>query len=162
MSTTPEEHGPPGDAETRQFIEDFAIMMTDAGMQRMASRVFTALLATQKGSLTAGELADVLQISPAAVSGAVRYLTHVGLVTRAREPGERRDHYLISDDQWYEGFGRKDSIYQQLSEVLGRGVDAVGHDTPAGKRIAETRAFFEFIGKEIPVLIDRWRQEKHE
>ncbi|MGC7100411.1 GbsR/MarR family transcriptional regulator [Amycolatopsis lurida] len=162
MSITPEEHGPPGDAETRQFIEDFAIMLTDAGLQRMAARVFTALLATQKGSLTAGELADVLQISPAAVSGAVRYLTHVGMVTRAREPGERRDHYLISDDQWYEGFGRKDSIYQQLSEVLERGVDAVGPDTPAGRRIAETKGFFEFISKEIPVLIDRWRQEKRE
>ena len=40
----------------------------------MPARVFSALLATDSGRLTAAELAERLQISPAAVSGAVRYL----------------------------------------------------------------------------------------
>ena len=57
----------------------------------MPARVFAALLATDSGRLTAAELAELLQISPAAVSGAVRYLTQVGMVHREREPGSRRD-----------------------------------------------------------------------
>jgi len=39
--------------------------------------------------------------------------------------------------------------------VLGRG-------TPAGARIAETLAFFEFIQTELPAMLERWRARKAE
>jgi hypothetical protein len=41
--------------------------MTDSGMPRMPSRVFVALLITDSGRLTSTELADILDISPAAI-----------------------------------------------------------------------------------------------
>jgi DNA-binding transcriptional regulator GbsR (MarR family) len=156
--TTPEPQ--PDDEAARRFVEDFALVFTNAGMQRMPARVFSAVLATEKGSLTATEIADALQVSPAAVSGAVRYLMHVGLLSKAREPGERVDHYLILDDAWYESVGRKDAIYQQLADSIERGIAAVGEDTTAGKRLTETREFFLFIAKELPILIGRWRHER--
>ena len=46
-------------------------------MQRMPARVFAALLASDDGALTSAELGEQLQVSPAAVSGAVRYLAQV-------------------------------------------------------------------------------------
>ena len=54
-------------------------MLNEAGMQRMAARVFGALLAAQSDGLTAKQIGDVLSVSPAAVSGAVGYLTRTGL-----------------------------------------------------------------------------------
>jgi hypothetical protein len=38
----------------------------------------------------------------------------------------------------------------------------VGRQTPAGARIAETLAFFEFIQAELPAMLERWRARKAE
>ena len=63
--------------------------------------MFAALLATDSGSLTAEELA-LLQASPAAVSGGVRYLIGVGMISREGAPGSRRHHYRVPDGVWDE------------------------------------------------------------
>lgn len=163
MSSRPQSQRDPNDdpvAAVRKFVEDFALVLTGAGMPRMAARVFAALLATQQGSLTAGEIADMLQVSPAAVSSAVRYLGHVELVQRGREPGSRRDHYYIGDDCWYEAVGNKDTIYQQLANSLDTGIAAVGRDSRAGRRMDETRDFFQYISKQLPVLVEQWHEQR--
>src|SRR5438067_9473989 len=89
-------------AAVSRFIERFAQVLVESGMPRIASRIFIALVATDSGRLTAGELAEQLQASPAAVSGGVRYLAQVDLVSREREPGSRRDHYRVDEDIWYQ------------------------------------------------------------
>ena len=40
------------------------------------------------------------------------------------------------------------------------GVDAVGADTPAGRRLADTADFFEFLQAEMPALLERWRAQR--
>src|SRR5215468_2405986 len=84
------------------FIERFASVLVEAGIPPMPARVFSALLVTDSGRLTAAELTELLGASPAAISGAVRYLEHVGMIGRQREPGSRRDVYLLRNDLWYE------------------------------------------------------------
>ena len=47
------------DAEAvSKFVESFAAQLVEAGMQRMAARVFAALLASDKGVLKPGMPAD--------------------------------------------------------------------------------------------------------
>jgi len=152
------------DAEaTRRFIEKLALIMTNAGMQRMSARVFAALITTDSGGLTAAELGELLQVSPAAISGAVRYLEHIRLVQRAREPGERRDHFrMVENDMWYEAYGHNDMFYRQMSDILLEGVEAVGPGTRAAERINETREFFDFIAKELGEVVERWRVHRAE
>ena len=75
------------DEAVRRFIERFALNLTEAGMARMPARVFATVLVAEDGRRTAAELADQLGVSPAAISGAVRYLTQLRLVSRGREPG---------------------------------------------------------------------------
>ncbi|MDX3073519.1 GbsR/MarR family transcriptional regulator [Streptomyces sp. MI02-7b] len=144
------------------FVERFAAELVEAGMQRMAARVFAALLASDTGMLSAAELAERLQASPAAISGAVRYLSQVGMLTREREPGSRRERYRVHSDQWYETFTRRDRILARWEGALRDGIEEAGPDTPAGRRIAETAAFFDFLQKEIVDLMDRWREHKSE
>lgn len=50
-----------------------------------------ALLTADTSRLTAEELAGLLQVSPAAVSGGVRYLIQVGLVSLGPLPVGARD-----------------------------------------------------------------------
>ncbi len=142
----------------RRFIERFALDLAEAGMGRMPARVFAALLADDDGRLTAAGLAELLQVSPAAISGAVRYLAQLRMVSRGREPGERRDHYQVSSDMWYEVVARRDQLLARWEQDLQDGIKAVGPDTPAGARLEENRRYFEFLRHEAPKVMARWRE----
>ena len=146
----------------RLFVERFASALVDAGMQRMDARVFAALHGTDSGRLTAAELAERLQVSPAAISGAVRYLIQFNLIRREREPGSRRDHYVVDTDAWYEAIVNRDVVILRWQASAREGIEVLGADTPAGKRMAESLAFFEFIYEELQELIAKWQKIKAE
>jgi DNA-binding transcriptional regulator GbsR (MarR family) len=148
------------DPAVSAFVEAFAADLTEAGMPRMPSRVFACLLAEDSGVLSAAELAERLQISPAAVSGAVRYLAQVHMVSREREPGSRRERYRVHADIWYEAFANRDQQFGRWDSSLRRGIEAVGPGTPAGQRIEETAEFFAFIKEELGSMMDRWRAHR--
>jgi DNA-binding transcriptional regulator GbsR (MarR family) len=148
------------DAAVSRFVETFASAFVDAGVPRMPSRVFAAILASDAGRRTSAELSEQLQASPAAISGAVRYLIQVGLIVRLRDPGSRRDVYAVGDDAWYEAIVRRERLLELWSRAIREGVDAVGADTPAGRRLDETLAFFAFLQTEMPALLERWRSAR--
>ncbi|MCX5605438.1 GbsR/MarR family transcriptional regulator [Streptomyces phaeochromogenes] len=143
-----------------KFVEGFAAQLVEAGMQRMAARVFAALLASDSGAMTSAELGEQLQVSPAAVSGAVRYLAQVHMVSREREPGSRRERYRVHSDQWYEALTSRDAVLKRWEHTLREGVDSLGMTTPGGQRIAETLAFFEYLQGELGQLMERWREHR--
>jgi DNA-binding transcriptional regulator GbsR (MarR family) len=147
---------PRDDAEVRIFVERFASALVDSGMQRMAARVFAALLAADSGRQTAAELATSLHASPAAISGAIRYLEQVALASRERDPGTRHDVYRVNNDVWYRASVSRDRMLNQFIAALSEGIDAVGPDTPAGERLRETKSFFAFLLAELPQIVERW------
>ncbi|MFH8490201.1 GbsR/MarR family transcriptional regulator [Streptomyces longisporoflavus] len=140
-----------------RFVEQFAAQLVEAGMPRMPARIFAALLASDSGALTSAELGEQLQVSPAAVSGAVRYLTQQHMVSREREPGSRRDLFRVHSNQWYEALANRDGVLKRWENALNDGVVSLGADTPAGRRMAETLAFFEFVELELHGMLERWR-----
>lgn len=146
--------------EVRRFVESFASALVDAGMPQMPALVFVALLATDGGGLTADELAAQLQVSRAAISGAVNYLGHVGLTTRERQPGTRRQRYVLQNPTWYEVIARRERILDRWIATTREGVNALGPTTPAGQRLAESLAFFEFLSTELHDLLARWREHR--
>ncbi|GGQ90309.1 MarR family transcriptional regulator [Streptomyces aurantiogriseus] len=151
------------DAEAvSRFVESFAAQLVEAGVPRMPARVFAALLASDAGALTSAELGEQLQISPAAVSGAVRYLAQVHLVSREREPGSRRERYRVHSDQWYEALTNREALIKRWEGALREGVASLGATTPAGRRMAETLAFFEFIEGEVAAMMERWRAHREQ
>lgn len=140
-----------------EFVERFASELAEAGMPRMPSRVFSCLMAHDRGVLTSAQLSERLQVSPAAVSGAVGYLVRVGLVSREREPGSRRDRYRVRDNAWFESMAQRDETMLRWIRVLKEGVDAVGGDSAAGRRLSESGEFFAFMMAELSGVLDRWR-----
>ena len=149
------------EAAVARFVEHFAQLLVEGGMARMPARAFARILVTDAGRLTAAELAEQLKASPAAISGAIKYLEQTDLVTRRRDPGERRDHYeMRGQDVWYEVMTRRDHILQRWVDGLGEGIDALGEDTPAGQRVHETREFMAFMITELTGMLDRWRAHR--
>ena len=108
------------------YIERFAAVLVAAGFPPMPARVFVALLIADSGRLTAADLAGTLQISPAAVSGAVRYLIQVGLVHKERVPGSRRDYYRMPGNMWDDLLRMRDQVMTRWGALVREGIDLVG------------------------------------
>jgi len=82
------------------------------------------------------------------------------VLTRERQRGSRRDHYRLLDDSWYEMTLRREQVMARWIAAGTEGVDVLGADTPAGRRMAESVEFFEFVRRELPALLERWRAER--
>ena len=141
-----------------RFIERFSSVLSEAGFPRMPARVFVALLTSDSGLLTAAEIAQLLRASPAAVSGGVRYLIQVGLVSSERDPGSRRHLYRLPDNVWHEIMAVRDRMFSRWARVLQDGIEVLGPGTPAGSRMADTARYFDFLQAEMYTLLDRWRE----
>ena len=154
---------PPAAADPSRFVERFGSALTAAGMQRLPSRVFAALLADDDGRMTAAEIGEVLAVSPASVSGAVRSLQQMRMIHREREQGSRRDVFVVADDAWHDMMLNTPNIYAPLTQSLREGVDQVGgRGTTAGDRLALSVAFLEFVTEEMQQLSDRWDKRRAE
>jgi DNA-binding transcriptional regulator GbsR (MarR family) len=157
----PDGHRPAGSRDTgavRAFIESFTSLLTQAGFPRTPARIFVALLTSDSSRLTAAELGELLQTSPASVSSGVRYLIQVGMVTAEGEPGSRRQHYRMPTDVWEEIVRLRDRQLARWVTELRDGVTALGADSPAGTRMADTVRYFEFLSGEMSDLLARWRE----
>lgn len=139
-----------------EFIERFAAVLIVAGFPPMPARVFVALLVSPDGRLSSAELVAQLQISPAAVSGAVRYLTGLSLVHKERVPGSRREYYRMPADIWHQVMMMQSKVLVRWTAFLREGIELVGRDTAAGERMADHAAYFEFLTAEMPALFARW------
>lgn len=143
-----------------EFVEGFALRLSEAGMQRMAGRVFATLMTAPAGGHSAREISEVLGVSAGAVSGATRYLTQAGLVERTRTPGERLDRYDVRGTTWAEAMATETEVIRRLSTWLDKGVEAVADDPAATERLTDTRDFFDFLAAEVPLLVERWHAQR--
>lgn len=148
------------DRAISRFVEDFALRLSDAGMPRMAARTFSVLLASEDGSLTAREISERLGVSPAAVSGAVRYLEQVDVLRRTRVPAERVDRYVLEDATWLHAMATRTGLLRTLLTSLEEGVAAVPRGSATAARIDDVHAFFAYLLEEMPKLIDRWHERR--
>jgi DNA-binding transcriptional regulator GbsR (MarR family) len=142
------------------YIERFASVLVVAGFPPMPARVFVALLVTESGRLSATELAEVLRISPAAVSGGVRYLIQLGLVHKERVPGSRRDYYRMPGNMWDNMLRMRDQVMTRWTALVREGIELVGPDSQAGQRLAEQADFLEFVTKELSDVLERWDRHR--
>jgi predicted transcriptional regulator len=158
----PEQALSPRDEQAvRRFVEHLAMQLAEWGFPRMAARVLLTMMSLDEPSLTAAELAERLGVSPAAISGAVRYLMQLGLLAREPVPGTRRDRYRLPDDPWYEASSVRRGMMKTLADLSDEGVRATGGPgTPAGARLAEMRDFYRFVAADVDGMLARWEAAK--
>jgi hypothetical protein len=130
--------------------------LTNAGLPRLPSRVFAALVVDDDGRMTAAELAETLAVSPAAISGAVKFLGQIGYLHRERERGSRRDVYVVDDDAWLGALTRRDQMYEPLITALSGALGGLGPEAPAAHRLWLMREFLTFVVSEMDGLAERW------
>jgi DNA-binding transcriptional regulator GbsR (MarR family) len=144
------------------FVEQMGSALMQAGLPRVPSLVFSALLVDDDGRMTANELATSLALSAGSISGAVRYLEQVGMARRERERGSRRDVYVVDDDAWHGAMMRTEHVYAPMIAALTRCLAGLSSDSPAGRRLLLTREFLNFVEDEMAALADRWDKRRAE
>ncbi|MFD6859236.1 GbsR/MarR family transcriptional regulator [Rhodococcus sp. NPDC060090] len=156
-------HDDPHQEAVLRFVEQFALLLTDGGMPRMPARVFAFVLADDAERYTAKELADGLRVSPAAISGAVNYLVHTGLLGREREPGARKDSYRVYDDDVWSAISRqRQQVMERWVAFLAEGVELLDQAGPGARRVRETLEYYRFMCAEVPQVMQRWQEHRLE
>jgi DNA-binding transcriptional regulator GbsR (MarR family) len=142
------------------FIERASSEMVAQGFPRMPARVLMALTATEDGKATAEELAAKLRASPAAISGAVKYLGVVGFVRNSTIPGTRKHVYSLGDTPWYATSFTRVQLYAQIENSLRSSTDDMPSESKAKARIEEVADFFHFMQVRLPSVLDEWHAER--
>jgi DNA-binding transcriptional ArsR family regulator len=152
----PEGHGRDAEA-VREYEETFTTLLMQSGLPKMTSRVLTCLYTTDAGSLTASELVQRLQVSPASISKAITLLEHQGLIRRERD-GRRRERYVVDDDVFYQSMIAAARSHAHLAETARQGVSILGSDTPAAVRLESIARFVDFVGESITRAAEQARE----
>lgn len=142
-----EVHGRDPDA-TRGFVQQFAALMVQTGLPRMAARVLACLVTTDSGALTAAELVQHLWVSPASVSKAIGYLQGLSLIRRERDP-RRRERYIIDDDVWLQTWITSSRTNAMWADAAQQGASIYGAGTPAGARLSHMGQFFARLSEDM-------------
>jgi DNA-binding transcriptional regulator GbsR (MarR family) len=137
-------------------------VLSSHGMQRMTARVLATLLFTEQSTMTAGEIAERLQASSGAISGAIKMLTSVGLVEQVPVPASRRDHYRLRDNAWAIQYTNQNAVTSAVLNAAEAGIAATTDGSLAHQRLTQMRDFYDFLFDEIPALLDRWYQRSPE
>ncbi|MCF4119890.1 helix-turn-helix domain-containing protein [Antribacter sp. KLBMP9083] len=146
------------DAEAvREFEETFTALFMQQGVPRIAAGVLTCLYISDAGSLTAAELVQRLQVSPASISKAITVLETHGLVSRERGEG-RRERYVADGEVWYQSMAAAARSNAQIAETARQGVRLLGGDTPAGTRLESMARFLDFVGESIARAAEQARE----
>lgn len=142
----------------RAYIEDLAAVMTASGVPRMASRVYAAILVHERGSMTSAELAATLQVSAAAVSTAVGWLSQVSMITRRTVPGSRREHYYVDSESLIRLVTHDTNALTSWVTGFARGREVVEPGSAPAHRLAELEEFFVFLIGEMDGIMARWQE----
>ena len=150
----------------QRAVERFGQGLELEGIPRMPARVFAFMMIGGQDSYSSRDLARGLEVSAAAISGAVRYLVDARLVLRERAPRGRGDLLrLMSGDIWAEVFASRLPLIDQINASIDDAV-AILDDLPEAEKapglanLRETREFFEFVRNDMPRMLVRWAEHK--
>ncbi|QFG22965.1 helix-turn-helix domain-containing protein [Actinomadura sp. WMMB 499] len=155
----PQPHGRDAEA-VREYQETFTTVLMASGMPAMMSRVMVCLTMTDSGSLTASELVQRLQVSPASVSKAIAYLDDQAFIRRERDE-RRRERYVVDDDVWYQSMLASARSIGQVGDIARQGAGVLGTGTPAAARLESIARFLDFVSESTARSAEQAREILH-
>ncbi|MET8586782.1 helix-turn-helix domain-containing protein [Streptomyces collinus] len=156
----PQSDGRRDTESVRAYEETLTTVFMQSGLPRMTARVLVCLYTTDAGSLTASELVQRLQVSPATVSKAVAFLESQGLIRRERDE-RRRERYVVDDDVMYQSTVASARATAHLGETARQGAGILGAGTPAAARLENIARFVDFVSESILRAAEQAREVLH-
>ncbi|WP_329582444.1 helix-turn-helix domain-containing protein [Streptomyces sp. NBC_01361] len=157
--TSAQAHGRDAEA-VRAYEETFTTVLIQSGTPKMMARVMSCLTLTDTGSLTAAELVQRLQVSPASISKAVAFLESQGMVRRERDE-RRRERYVVDNDIMYQSMMASARSTAHMVDIARQGVGVLGSGTPAATRLENIARFLDFVSESIARAAEQARDILH-
>ena len=143
-------------ASALEFIEAVGLFFERLGIARIGGRILGLLMLAER-PLTLDEMAGLLLVSRASISTNARMSVAAGLVEHVSRPGDRRDYYRFRAEAWEQRLGVGIAEAVAFRRILDRGRAALGPEDSLGRaRLEEGIAFYDFLERELGVLIERW------
>ena len=126
----------------------------------MVGRLIGYLAVSDPPEQTIAELAEALLASRSAISGAVKTLETMRVITRTRSAGERMDRVRI-DMSSPESMGMDISEYEEMGELAREGLEVLS-DAPVERRaiLLEFAAFSDFLVEQIRQFEKEWKKRR--
>lgn len=145
-------------AESRQFIEQIALLLEGDGFPRIAGRLFGLLLLTPD-PLSLDDLADHLGVTKASISVNVRLIEQKGVVERIGMPGDRRDYYRIAEDVVERAMKQRVARITQFQAAIGTVLAATKtRRGSATERLEQMDEGFRFLLENTNRALAEWRE----
>jgi DNA-binding MarR family transcriptional regulator len=154
---------PDPDDPLAAYVEEVALFFEQSGLPRIAGRVLGLLLVCDPRVRSAAELADELGVSKGSISTMTRLLVRSGLIEKVGIPGERTTYFRLRDDGFESLFAFKLQALVSFRPLADRGLQLLGEVDPSADRshrLRVIRALYAFFEREMPVMLDKWRDER--
>lgn len=147
--------------QKHEFIEKMGIAFERNGSAPMLGRVWGALLISDKGEMTAEELASQLRASRGAISHATRQLSAMRCTEKFRKAGDRKDYFRIVSHGLVQVSRQRVAEIRQMQNLLHEGMAIVNAGSTTSLRLIEEHmAFTQAMEIALNGFLDEWQQHK--
>lgn len=145
----------------RGLIERLGVFYEQEGFHPAGARVLALLLIADRNELTFDEIKDTLAISKSATSTAINLLITTKRVEYLTNPGERKRYFRATISNWKTHMKEKMEGITIMNSLMKEIVDQRPSSTKEfNESIQEINSFMIFFQKEIPLLIERWKESE--
>ena len=149
------------DDELVSFANEMGMLYEDLGLPRAWGRVLGWLLVCDPESQSAEDFANVLHGSRGSVSMTTQALIRGGMVERRTIRGDRRTYYRIRPESWTAVLDQQQQATKTLRTLAEQGLELLKNEPPERRRrLQDMHSLMAFFERELPALVDRWRQER--
>ncbi len=149
------------DDEVARYVEDVALFWENHGMPRIAGRILGLLLVCDPPYRSAGELAEELGVSKGSVSSMTRLLLASESLGTVAFPGDRATYFRLTPDSLDRKLERRLTMMIGFQALADRGVALLeGEPAERSARVRRVASLYAFLGREVPLLLERWREER--
>lgn len=145
------------DEKLWSFIDSTGTWLSKSyGMPTMAGRALGWLLVCDPAEQTAADLAEALEASKGAISGATGWLVRTKLAERIHIRGERADRFRVRGEAWAEQIHDLAPM-KEVRALLAAGLEALAEE-PASRRarLEEIDLLYAWFESRMPSLWEEW------
>ncbi|WP_089687135.1 GbsR/MarR family transcriptional regulator [Catalinimonas alkaloidigena] len=143
-----------------KFAEEAGLLFENAGLTRMAGRLYGYLLVAEQEQVSFNALIQKLQASKSSISLSTRMLQQAMFIEAVTLPGDRKTYFRVRSN-FMEMFQKSAAETARFKSLFGRALELrVDATDDVGKYLKEAHHFYSWIENQMPDLIERWKRER--
>jgi DNA-binding transcriptional regulator GbsR (MarR family) len=148
--------------DKQQYVEEFALFAEqEVGLGATIGRVLAWMLVCEPPQQTLDEICEALDMSKSTISTTVRLMSQFGMIERVSVRGDRRHFYQMNQGFWTQRFDQALHEFARFNEMAEKGLALLADADPKDReRLENMQALYQFLTKEFPPLIDKWKQSR--